>query len=612
MIHHSKRVCLIVNSIELFKEKILENNCAIEVVTLNFEVKKLAESLGIKSTYLDKIETSEKSHELNAEIAKFLENWYRDAQGRDIFNYQGIDFGRSFLLKIWSEVIYKASVFVNLEYLEIEKYSEVLIESNMQDVIHLFSWKHLEFTSIEHPKNLAEIQLFFDITNYMDKAFALKDFKSTLRNTLLKANRYFGHLVATTRRSKTSKVLYVQLYHPTKPIVDNLKKNRNYRIVTNGVFGKTGISKYFTEQNVFAIRNFEKKHSYKAAQIIDRFKFEKNETERVSKFENLTLEDYLLEVILELIQDETAVAIYSIEEILKFSQKNTISLYISIANLGTFETVLDEFCRLSGIPRFLIINGYLSNDHYIDSREADVINCYSESIRNDFYRNSSKAVALGDPRMDKYAIKLIRGKQFSEKDYEKFTIGIGTAGYNNVDVISYLAFEFEFIHDVFQVLDHFKSLPVKEICISLRVRSNGVRKQYVSFIEKFFPDMAVEIVEVMEFSEFIEGVDLYISTYSQTLFEAAAIGIPVIYFKKDLEVLNPPFDGNSELVTALDKISLLNCIEDVLDERKASFATLSTKEIEKYFGSLDGQNLKRNIQLIDSLINGKTDNQNAK
>jgi len=133
----SKRVCLIINSIDLFKKQITEIDDRFEVLTLNFEVKKLAETLGIRSRYLDKIEQTDKLTDLNAELAKFLNTWYRDNQGKDIFSFQGIDFGRSFLLKIWSEVIYQASLFVNLDYLELEDFSEVLIEADLQEVIHL-------------------------------------------------------------------------------------------------------------------------------------------------------------------------------------------------------------------------------------------------------------------------------------------------------------------------------------------------------------------------------------------------------------------------------------------------------------------------------------------
>ena len=105
--------------------------------------------------------------------------------------------------------------------------------------------------------------------------------------------------------------------------------------------------------------------------------------------------------------------------------------------------------------------------------------------------------------------------------------------------------------------------------------------------------------------EVLKKTDFYISIYSQTLFEASCLGIPVVYYKKDTEITNPPFDNNSELVTVSTIDSLMKAFVDFKnnDYRYKNF--LDKKIMEQYIGSLDGKNLDRNIDFIHNLL-GKT------
>jgi hypothetical protein len=86
------------------------------------------------------------------------------------------------------------------------------------------------------------------------------------------------------------------------------------------------------------------------------------------------------------------------------------------------------------------------------------------------------------------------------------------------------------------------------------------------------------------------------------LFEVASLGIPVIYFKKDKEIIDPPFDGSSEIVTSLDTDNLFASLALILADESRTYATLSKTVIEKYFGFLDGLNLERNIMHIREIL----------
>jgi hypothetical protein len=104
-------------------------------------------------------------------------------------------------------------------------------------------------------------------------------------------------------------------------------------------------------------------------------------------------------------------------------------------------------------------------------------------------------------------------------------------------------------------------------------------------------------------AEVFISTDLYISLYSQTHFEASCFGIPCIYYKNDKEIIDPPFDFKSELVTVDNISDLEKAILDFANGSTIFDDFLKKSVLEKYIGPLDGKNLDRNIEFITKLIN---------
>jgi len=136
----------------------------------------------------------------------------------------------------------------------------------------------------------------------------------------------------------------------------------------------------------------------------------------------------------------------------------------------------------------------------------------------------------------------------------------------------------------------------------LKIRGNGYVQLYQSFVNEYFPNLRIELIQDAAFTEVIKKADLYISIYSQTLFEASCMGVPVIYYKKDTQVVHKPFDGHSELVTAQDSDGLLLMLEKFLNHDPI-FECFKQKEVmAQYIGFIDGGNKKRNVDYILNLV----------
>jgi hypothetical protein len=273
---------------------------------------------------------------------------------------------------------------------------------------------------------------------------------------------------------------------------------------------------------------------------------------------------------------------------------------VPISNLGARNRIIMQYCFQNRIPVYMIINGLQSLSFWNDGKDSDWVNCYSQSIKEDYFSNAPNALPLGDPRMDVY-FNLPRRE--INKEYP--VILIGTSGYNSLDLNSYLSIEFEFIYNVLQVLnDIFHS--GKKFTIIIKVRTNGYVERYKQFLKEYFPKLQAIVEQNHDFASLLIKSDLYISFYSQTILEAAALGIPTIYFKNDTQTLFRPFDGNSELVTVSDSLKLSEMIS-LFFEGNGEFSLFQQKEIlEKYIGPLDGKNLERNLDFINLLVNNKS------
>ena len=76
----------------------------------------------------------------------------------------------------------------------------------------------------------------------------------------------------------------------------------------------------------------------------------------------------------------------------------------------------------------------------------------------------------------------------------------------------------------------------------------------------------------------------------------------MIYYKKDKEFLDPPFDKKSELVTVDSVNDLKQAFLEFKQTSPRFNAFLDKSVMEKYIGPLDGKNLERNLDFIYGLL----------
>lgn len=567
------------------------------VLTFDFGLSREIKELGGDAFYVDSLCSSEEMQNNNLYALEFLKLWHYDKTGRDIFIAQGVPFGFVFRIEIWSEYIHYVRLRANLELIRKLLYKMIFVGEQKDFVGGILNEMGKQFTSLDRQSSVNSPKYYFDIHKYMYDALHKKSIKDLAKDAVVATFSSFRfHVDRLLKSHQQRKTIYAQIYHPTKKITDHLLKDSNLRVVTSAISADRGLKKFFVHRSI-PIQGRKDSFHRQAEILLSNFRSKRNASLILSDGTDVTVGAY--KIIDHQIQTRVSEALRILSSVINYVKEQPIDLEVMIANIGFLQTIVDCVLKSKGIPSYLIINGLMPAKFGDEAKYALHINSYGLEAKMNYFNGAKNVVCLGDPRMDEY----INSGQIATRIVNRSepTIGIGSSGFNNLDFNSYVAVEFDFMFDVLTAFQELKK-EGQSFRLIIKVRPNGVLQQYKSFVSEYFSDLNIEVLRNLPMIEVLQQIDLYISIYSQTLFEASCLGIPVIYYKNDKEYLDPPFDGKSELVT----VNTVDALKEAFVEFKAGNVRfhpfLKKSVMEKYIGPLDGKNLQRNLDFIYKLL----------
>jgi hypothetical protein len=562
------------------------------ILTYDFALRREIRAVGGRAYYADYLVAPDVMEANNHLTYEFFRRWFLDAQGCDIFTSRGVSFGFSFRIDIWNDLIFTTRARLCLDVVASFRCDTLQIGTNLGLIEKLANAMGLKFTPIAPPNSSSTPEYFFPIHRWMDEKVRSRKFRHRIKPAIAAAAGWFwSFLDKVTNDSRP--VVFVQEYYPTSAILKNLQRDSRVRVMLAQYSWATGLLKLLSERPI-PLRGSPRKFEREAERLLADFR-----ARRATRFVLSTGADFtagIFAVIERRIGEQLPEALCTLNSVVGAVERTLPRLQIMISNLGRVHAMVDSVCRKHGVPSYLLINGMLGHAYLDEAKYADLINGYSTNIRDTYFRGMSNVVCLGDPRMDSYAI----GPQ-RVVERETPTIVIGASGHNVTNLGSYVAVEFEFLHDVLVALDTLRQRGVA-LRVIVKVRDNGYREHYDAFVREYFPLLAPEIIAGTPMRAVLELADFYISIYSQTLFEASCLGVPVLYYKKDTETIFAPFDGRSELTTVGNTTDLIQAIEDFRAGSSRFDAFLQREVMEKYIGPLDGRNLERNLEQIEKLL----------
>lgn len=566
------------------------------VLTYDFALRRYVEDLGGTAHYVDHLCDQSLMQENNFLMYRFFRDWHFDANGNDIFRYREVDFGFSFRVEIWNDFTFYVRSRLCMEQLSGILFQVLYVDSSLDILMEVLGDMGVPFTLLESsnfiasPKNV----YFFPIHRWMNERLRIRRLRHVIRDILILVQGFSMSLLdRLVDCFFTRKRIFIQEYHPSRKLMFQLQRYPGIQVVQGHFSAHKGIKKFFRDRPIPVFGKLQK-YRDKAVQLVDAFRHRR--TARLVLSNGIDVTESVYRAIERRIEEVLPKSLRSLDCVIRYINRHPIHLEILIANLGQLAMLVDSVSKSRGVPSYMIINGLLGNDYLDEAKYATVINAYSTSIRDNYFRGMDNIVCLGDPRMDAYA-------NLPERLINRTspTITIGTSGFNNIDLNSYLAVEFEFLYEVLTAILN-QCNKSRKFKIVLKVRANGYREQYRKFTEEYFPGLVDHIVDDVPMLTVLEKTDFFITIYSQTLFEASCMGIPVVYHKCDREIMDTPFDGKSELVTTFDVPSLEEALVDFLTESDRFDAFLDKKNMEKYVGQLDGKNFERNMEFVLNLL----------
>jgi hypothetical protein len=566
------------------------------VLTFDLGLQRHITAMHGTALYLDNLVDIDQMQRNNFLTYRFFREWHLNSEGEDLFKYREIPFGFSFRIEIWNDLLSYVLIRANLEQVKELCYQKLVVACSFSLVVEILEELGMEYSVPVRQSPKQSTAYYFPIHRWMDEKVRRRTLKHVLARWLACGMGVVWSWVDRFAAlfGNESKLIYLQVYHPTRSIFHILSADQRIRLVLGHFSPTVDISRYFKER---IVPIFGRKSRYLDEAEIQICQFRERRAARLVLTNGSDITESVYSVIEKRLQTRMAEYLRDLDCIVDYIDKHPIDLEVMIANIGRIDTLVDCVCKAKNIPSYLIINGLLGPEFLDESKYATVINGYSETIKRDYFRNMGNVVVLGDPRMDAYAKCATK----RSVDTNNPVITIGASGYNNIDLNSYVAIEFEFLWDVLAAIKQAKESGLG-CSVIIKVRPNGYRHQYEAFVREYFPGLVNQIYDADPIRDIFKDTDLYVSIYSQTLFEASCMGIPAIFYKKDKEILPSPFDGKSELVTACSQEELLTALSDFsrADPRFQSF--LNRSVMEKYIGPLDGGNLDRNMEYIYNLI----------
>jgi len=568
------------------------------VLTFDFGLRKIVRDMGGEALYVDHLVDAQEMQAANFVAYDFFRKWHHDSDGRDIFEHRGISFGFSFRLDIWNEFIFNVRIWISLAHLKSVRFEQLVVGVAMREVYDAIEKLGFTFHIIESSHEDERWSYYFPLHRWVDEKLRERKAKQWIRDLYTYFHgKFLSFLDIVGARFHKKVGVFVQEYYPTRLVLQHLKSDPSLRVVLVHYSSASGLSKYIFDRAIPVWRR-PKKYRDRARELLGQFQARRCAALILPGGVNAT--EYIYQNIEARVADCLPERIGELEAVLDYLNVNPISLEVLIGNVGRITSLVDCVCKSKEIPSYLIVNGFMGSSFLDEGKYATVINSYSVSIKKNYFGEMQNVVCLGDPRMDAYC----SGARVGLINRQCPTITIGASGYCAADLNSYLAVEFDFLYEVMSGLESLIQQG-REMRIVIKVRANGYRPQYVQFLEEYFPEISVEVLDAAPMMQVLERTDFYISIYSQTIIEAACCGIPTLYYKADTEVIDPPFDGNSELVTVDNVKDLVWAIEDFFRGHSRFDAFLERAVLEKYIGPLDGKNLDRNLEVIYRLLEAK-------
>ncbi len=241
-----------------------------------------------------------------------------------------------------------------------------------------------------------------------------------------------------------------------------------------------------------------------------------------------------------------------------------------------------------GIPTAVINDGWKGDQHQQDGMAADRALAWSESIARNYYarrRHGRATLVTGNPRSDEARRRPSRRAPSPGEPLRR--VLVGTLTFSPSDLNCRRSDPERFLQEVLEGIAASRRARGGHVLIKLHPADR--LEGYKSVLGRF-GGLDLETRSVGDVVDLFSTANVYVTTYSTSLLEAAARGLPVAYYRVNQQRLQPPFSDDP--VMAARTASSPQDLAALLDD--AGRLALPDGEIvaswlEEHLGPADGR-----------------------
>jgi hypothetical protein len=244
-----------------------------------------------------------------------------------------------------------------------------------------------------------------------------------------------------------------------------------------------------------------------------------------------------------------------------------------------------------GIPTLMINDGWRGDDHLLDGMAADRALAWSSSIARNYFgrrRHGHPTIVTGNPRSDEARR---RSPGAPPGDRLRYLL-VGSFTFLPSDLNCRRSDSERFLEQVLEGIAASRRARGAHVAVKLHPadRPDG----YQAVLERF-AQLDIEVRNEGDVLDLFGEVDAYITTYSTSLLEAAAFGLPVVYYRVNRQRLHAPFSSDDDFMVARTASSSqeLAALLDDADRLVLPHGDSLASWVERHLGPTDGRCTER-------------------
>ena len=256
--------------------------------------------------------------------------------------------------------------------------------------------------------------------------------------------------------------------------------------------------------------------------------------------------------------------------------------------------LLVRVAQAMDIPTLVLANGLMADDFQAECMTADWGLAWCEPIATRYFarRPQGNTEVVGNPKAD-----VLRAAHPPRPRNTQQRILVGSFTYSPADVNCRRSDSESFLAEVLEGIR--RSGAGSRASVTVKLHPADPPDHYEAILTGF-RDLDVSVVGSGDVTDLFDTADVYVTTYSTSLVEAAAVGLPIVYYRINDQHLHPPFAGDEFLEprTAATPESLARLLDAT--DRDASLRAVESlgRFAETYLGRADGGSVERVVEAV--------------